>query len=404
MNTESPNVTLEQEVSYKDKGLDNAEVSDTDKISAVIPTYNRCPNNLEFKYNPIWWAANSLFNQKNIGEIVFVDDGSRDSDYFSETIEQIRDASPDSINIRAIKNGSRLGSGASRNVGVRVAEYDKIFFMDDDCITVGPEVLPDLSFAFNYLTNEGISVGAMNLPVNADTLDTVIKPMSIIGKVNQEKGLMEGCYTYFPEEYIDEPIYINEERGILRPLKVDLVHGVFMSDKKVFLDAGGFPTTRWRNACAEEPELIFEMQKNGHGIFYLPSDSLTFRVFHARYGEPHPAKIPFPFSVDGVSFEEIYQASSRGAPEGHGNRVNKEEQLYSSIISGARLMFKYFGTEMGLNNLQTRYSGVEGNPQDTEIFRKAVSDGLDLLIEENIISREEENRVRSTYLSKDISL
>ena len=57
------------------------------KISCVIPTYNRCPNR-EIQYNPLWWAAHSLFKQSNVGEIVFVDDGS--DDYFLETIEEIQ--------------------------------------------------------------------------------------------------------------------------------------------------------------------------------------------------------------------------------------------------------------------------------------------------------------------------
>lgn len=372
------------------------------KVSAVIPTYNRCPNSgKDIKYNPIWWAANSLFNQSNLGEIVFVDDASNDN--FLETVKRIKDVSPVDVEINWIRNKKWKGSGVSRNIGVSIAKYDQIFFVDDDCVVISPKVLPNLQYAFNFLKIEGINVGAISPPLSGHSLESELVPSSEICKINQKKGTMDYCNTTnFPREYFEnlENFYSNKERNIFRPLKVDVLGGVFICDKKAFVEAGGFPGTKWRNACSEELDLILNMQIKGYGVFYLPSLDNKFRVFHCRYGDKKFERISYneEFMIDGLPFNEILKRSLEGEVMDQGNRVSKSQELYSSIISHARIMFKYFGAQVGLNNLRTRCAETKGNKEKKEIFRKAVTDGITLMKSERIIPSRMSDYIREKYL------
>ncbi len=324
-------------------------------ISCIIPTYNRCPNRDRIEINPPWWAAVSLATQPNVKEIIFVNDASKD--YTAQTIEKIKDELD--IEIKYIENNERLGSGKSRNLGVELAESNKIWFMDDDCVMVSDKILPKLEYVFDFLKNERVKVGAITLPVSGDSLESKLVPKSEIGKVDRKKGVMLGCYTKFPYEYTNGNgnQYLDKKSEIFRPLKIELMGGVFLSSKEAFQESGGFPITPWRNACAEEPQLMFNMKEKGYEHFYLPSQDPEFRVFHCRYGDPTFKRIPFNMNVDGVSFNDILYESSHQRSDS-GNRVTKPEEVYSNVISDMFFMFKYYGKKVGLNNLKTKYNVI----------------------------------------------
>ncbi len=372
------------------------------RVSAVIPTYNRCPNNgTDIKYNPIWWAANSLFNQSNVDEIIFVDDGSNDN--FLETISEIQRVKPFQVDVKYIQNKRRLGSGESRNRGVSACSNDFVFFMDDDCVVISPEVLPNLQYALNFLGTKGVNVGAISPPVSGHSLESELASSSEICKINKEKGTMDYCNTInFPREYFEnlENFYSNKERNIFRPLKVDVLGGVFICDKAAFVESGGFPTTKWRNGCSEELDLILNMQGKGYGAFYLPSLDNEFRVFHCRYGDKRIERISYNenLMIDGLPFNKILERSSEGRITDHGNRVSKSQEFYSNIISHARIMFKYFGVRVGLNNLKTRYTETKEDNEKRDIFRKAVIDGTILMEDEGIISSRISDHIKEKYL------
>ena len=100
------------------------------KITAVIPTYNRCPfAGKDTRFNPLWWAANSLFQETQVGEIIFIDDCS--SDNIEETIAKIDESKPSGTSVVYARNEERKGSGISRNLGVNLASNEQIFFYDD---------------------------------------------------------------------------------------------------------------------------------------------------------------------------------------------------------------------------------------------------------------------------------
>ncbi|MBD3252346.1 glycosyltransferase [Candidatus Pacearchaeota archaeon] len=366
------------------------QVRSEEKISCVIPTYNRCPGSGEdVKYNPPWWAANSLFRQSNIGEIVFVDDCS--DDYFDETIERIRDAAPAGVSVISLRNERRLGLGKSRNRGVGSATNNHLFFMDDDCIIVSPDVLPKLKYAYDYQKRHGIRIGAMNLPVSGNNLESEICSSSEIGRVDRNTGEMHGCYTKIPEEYLSESDYmfIDESRGILRPLEVEFTGAVFICEGQTFDEAGGFPTPPWKNALTEDSQFIMNMRSRGYKAFYLPSLDRKFRVFHCRYGDPCFTRIPYDIEVDGVSFNHILEQSAV-ARKNTGCRVDREQELNNNVVAQMFFLWKYYGEEFALMNLKTKhlsmlngefYTDVDGRH---EIFNHAVREGLDLIRGEGI--------------------
>lgn len=356
-------------------------------ISCVIPTYNRCPHRDRVELNPPWWAANSLAKQKNVGEIIFVDDASED--YTEETIARIIEKTQ--IPILFLRNDENIGCGKSRTKGVDAARYDKIWFMDDDCIVVDKDVLLKLEFSFDFLRQRRRKVGALTLPVSGDSLESKLVSMEEIGRVDREKGVMLGCYTKFPINYLESPdrFYIDREREIFLPLQVELMGGVFLCSKQAYQETGGFPTTPWRNACAEEPHLMMTMQQLGYDVFYSPSLNPQFRVFHCRYGDSDYKRAPYNIEIDDVSFNEILQESSR-VIKGTGNRVSKEEEAYSGILSDMVFMFRFFGKEVGFNNLRTKYSVFMDRKifpdveRREEVFWRAIRDGAEILGNGNI--------------------
>ncbi len=374
------------------------------KISVVIPTYNRCPHTGEdITLNPIWWSSNSLFREKVVSEIILVDDCSCSEDHFSETVEKISKSSPNHIEIKHIQNRERKGSGESRNAGVEMANNDLIFFYDDDCILAKKGIVDTLQMAFDSLKKKGLNIVAMTLPVSGNSIGSILYPSKFIGKIDRDTGLLHGIYTKFPMEYVEDldNCYLDKDLKIFNPLEVEVMGGVFLCDKKAYQNVDGFPKTKWKNACAEEPELMFNMQRNDGEIFYLPSLEYGFRVLHLRYGDPEfDRRIDYPIQVDGVLIKDIIRESAKPRV-GHGNRVGKENELYSSIMSNSRLLFKYrdlFGKDVGLKHLRTRQMETIEYNGKYDTFQMAVKDGTELMTEEGIISFDEGSKLKLEFL------
>ena len=382
------------------------------RISCIIPTYNRCPYKQKIELNPLWWSVTSLSKQKNLEEIIIIDDNSED--YTEKTVEEL--IKKNNVNIVYYKNNTRQGSGRSRNIGVELAKNDLLFFMDDDCIMLNNNILCLLQYAFIMLKQEKERIGAMTLPVTADYLEAEIAPMAEIGRVDAKNGrLGKGTHRKFPKEYLNslDHIFLDKELKIVKPIKVDVIGGVFLAEKKAVKEAGGFPTFPWRNAYAEEPELILNMQKHDWSVYYLPSLEKDFRIFHCKYGLPFSDRDKIPFSINGVKFEHILKESSKGRLN-TGNRVNNEELLYSKIISDIWILFAHFGEEAGLRCIELKHKEIfdNNNPygvmykelskirldKKIKIFKKAVKDGVKLLREKGINTTRVEEIFFQKYL------
>jgi len=374
------------------------------KISCVIPTYNRCPyNTKKKKFNPLWWCITSLnmqSKQSSLNEIIIIDDNSQD--FTKEIVKELSKISKIKIFYR--KNKKRVGSGKSRNIGVKFTKNDLIFFLDDDCILLKKDILEKANYAFNALRNKGIKIGALSLPVTSNKLKSDIVNSNRIGIINKEKGSIMRYHIEFPKEYISnlEKYYLNKNKKVFWPLKVKVVGGVFLCDKKAFLDAGGFPTFSWGNIFGEEPEFILNMQKKGWKVFYLPSIDKKFRVFHCKFGYKNFDREigDYNFKIKNIHFRNILKESSKPRTD-TGNRVCKEKMLYSMIISDLFIMFKHFGIKVGLNYINSKYKEII-NPvysktykdldniqfnKKINIFKKAISDGLKILRRKNFITK-----------------
>lgn len=391
------------------------------KISCVIPTYNRCPYNIKKKkYNPLWWCLTSLnmqSKQSGLKEIIIVDDNSRD---FTKKI--VRELSRISkIKIIYKKNNKRVGSGKSRNKGVKISKNNLIFFLDDDCILLKKDILEKANYVFNTLKTKKIKIGALALPVTSNKLKSEIVNSNQIGTINKEKGEMMRYHIEFPKEYLINPerYYLNKKEKIFWPLKVKIAGGVFLCDKKAFIDVGGFPIFPWKKTFGGEPEFMLNIQKKGWKVFYLPSLNKKFRVFHCKFGyKDFNRDIEnYNFKIRNIHFKNILQESSKPR-KNTGNRINREELFYSMIIGDLWIMFKHFGNKVGLNYVDSKYKEIKNLRNNKiykdlnnisfnrkiKIFKKAISDGIELLKEKGFITKKSMDILSKNFKIKNMNL
>lgn len=360
---------------------DQTQLQEAQKnISAVIPTYNRSPYE-DVKHNPPWWAAHSLRMQGRIGEIVFIDDAS--NDYTKKTIDKIKEEMPE-LDIVYIKNQENKGLSASRNIGVRKAKHDKIWFMDDDCIMVSPTIINKIDKAYNLLEEEGNNIGAISLPVTENSLNEMVVPANQIGTVDKRTGLLNHCNTKFPKEYEENPSkhLIDEEDMLFRPLLIEFSHAVFLMNKEAFNYVGGFEVLPWKTELTEESRFLQRLWRNGYNVYYMPSKDPSFRVFHCKFGDPSFKRIPYDLEIKGMSFNEILRRSSIGREDQTGLRTKKEKEFYFDVIAEMCFVFEFEGADTGIRHLNSKYKLAMENknfPQaenKKEIFRKALYDGI----------------------------
>lgn len=90
-------------------------------ISMVVPTRNRA--------HTLRLVGPSYCKQKDVTEIIFVDDAGEDDT--SSAISELQTAFP-AIKLILIRNDCRKGPSASRNIGASLAHNEFILFCDDD--------------------------------------------------------------------------------------------------------------------------------------------------------------------------------------------------------------------------------------------------------------------------------
>lgn len=117
--SEKREAAIKEIVSFVDKQLFNKV---KEKASAIIPAYNE-----EERIEKI---IKCLLKAKYIGEIIVIDDGSKDKT--SEIVKKFK-------KVRLIKNEKNIGKGASMDKGVKLSKNDVIFFCDADLVDFKPE-------------------------------------------------------------------------------------------------------------------------------------------------------------------------------------------------------------------------------------------------------------------------
>lgn len=91
------------------------------KVSVVIPVFNAA------KY--VEKAVFSALNQPQVGEVILVEDGSRDNSF---AVCKLLHESDERVKFYYHSNRENKGAGASRNLGVRYAKYPFVCFLDAD--------------------------------------------------------------------------------------------------------------------------------------------------------------------------------------------------------------------------------------------------------------------------------
>ena len=115
-------------------------------VSVIIPTFNR------YKY--LIDAINSVISQthKNI-EIIIINDGSTDENYYNENLEKFLPSNTKLINF-AYNSGKIVGidgrAAYARNQGLKVATGNYISFLDDDDVWLPDKLSLQLQYMFKY--------------------------------------------------------------------------------------------------------------------------------------------------------------------------------------------------------------------------------------------------------------
>ena len=109
-------------------------------ISIIIPTFRqtaklkKCLSSIDKQSFRPW-------------EVILVNDNNKHDEYYeyvNKLVTQIND-----IRITLINNNSNLNAGYCRNIGLREAKYDNVFFLDDDDELYSPNLLETFSISLN---------------------------------------------------------------------------------------------------------------------------------------------------------------------------------------------------------------------------------------------------------------
>ncbi|MBU2522910.1 MAG: glycosyltransferase [Nanoarchaeota archaeon] len=380
--------------------------SRTADISAVIPTYNRCPfdkNSENYQYNPLAICVRTLLLQKSpLKEIIIVDDASTDNT--ANVVKELRQEAykKKGIEIKCFHNKERKGSSISRNIGAKHASGKYLFFLDDDCVPA-----PYLTFIANIvlkkIEEQDTHFAVLVLPVydRASLPTTTININDLTRSFFKREGL-SARFNTFPAEYLKiKDKFLNTNLKIFNPIKVYQTWGHFIIERSKYLDVGGFPDfATWPNKAGEEQEFASRLIENTYSLYYLPGTKAA--SYHGAFG----AKIGKFNGIDWLAEMTNNKLSlirySKICENGiiSGNRVGIKDYLYSKIIAAfciiykrnmkeainyARLSHKEFVVETKKSWFTGYSMEVIADRSEREmIWHKAIEDGLNLLLETEI--------------------
>ena len=370
-------------------------------VSAVIPTYNRCPFGKEspdYKYNPLSVCINALMLQKtSLQEIIVVDDAS--TDHTKEVVDNlaVEAYATKGIKIKYFLNPERKGSSVSRNIGAKNATGKYLFFLDDDCVAT-PYLIFIAMLVFKKMERVDRNFAALVLPVYDRASSPKIAPLtSELTKSFFKRGPKGACFNSVPAEHLlEKGKFLNSNLKIFKPIQVYQTWGHFIIDRSKYLDVGGFPDfATWPNKAGEEQEFGCRLIENAYTLYYLPETKAS--SFHGAYG----ARIG---KFDGydwlsevtkkkLSLVKFSEICDNGIVSG--NRVNAEDYFYSRIISTFCIIYKR-NTKEAINWAKKSYKALVIDNDKTwypsyakgsdfprkkreTIWHRAINDGLNLL-------------------------
>ena len=229
--------------------------------AAIIPTYRRCPSEVPEK-NPLFWCVRSLIKQRHagIGEILIVDDGS--DDYTEETVAAIK-RMQNGVQINYTR-GPNVGLAQNRNRGVErcKASAENVYFLDDDSV-LPPLTIVAAEYLLDRMAKEDGKTAALSTPVySRSTVPLHLAPLDKLRPVvyrRNDGGLeLNLVENKFPLDYLGGGLaaHAMDPGGrLLKPAAIQMMSGLFLAKKEVYLKAGQFPAhLTWGNNASEEQE------------------------------------------------------------------------------------------------------------------------------------------------------
>lgn len=314
---------------YKQDYLDINNNSSS-AVTAIIPTYNRCPfskNSKKFKYNPLYVCLETLSLQsEKPNEVIIIDDNSKDN------IKQVIELFSKKLNIIYKKNKTNKGSAISRNIASKLAKNNYLLFLDDDC------VIPLSTISISIKTFKELEskkdLAALVLPVyNHKTYPDKFQKITTFKNRVSDIGKKNPNFSSFPLEYLDKPKFINKKQKILEPIKTSQTWGYFLCKKQDYLSVNGFPEDfDWPNHAGEEIEFAERILEKDKQIYYLPDPKVA--CVHGSFGKKGE-----PFSgedwlskISDISLKEFIKICN-SFKYNSGNRVSDKDFFFSKIIS-----------------------------------------------------------------------
>jgi glycosyltransferase involved in cell wall biosynthesis len=370
-------------------------------ISAIIPTYNRCPfgkGSEDYKYNPLSVCINALLLQKSsIKEIIVVDDASTDNT--KKVVEELAAEAyaTKGIPIKYLFNSERKGCSVSRNIAAKEASGEYLFFLDDDCVPA-PLLSMIAMIAIKKLETADKNFASLVLPVyDRSSLPRKVLPLDDLTRSFFKREGKSSSFNSLPIEYIGKKDkFLNKNLKILKPIRVYQTWSHFIIRRSKYLDVGGFPDfATWPSLVGEDQEFACRLIENAYSLYYLPDPKAS--SFHGAYG----AKIGgfvgddwFLRTTQGkislAKFSEICESGSMS-----GCRVSAKDYVYSKIIATFCILYKR-NIKEAINWAKKTYDDFVAKNKDEfypryakdfidlreereEIWHRAINDGLMLL-------------------------
>ena len=207
-------------------------------ISIIIPTFNRA--SILEKTFP------SYLNQKGVGEIIIVDDGSTDS-----TKDLVKNFQSD-LRVNYISHAKKQGTAKARLTGIELSRGEYILFGEDDLIF-------DDAYAETLLENlkqndADICAGRIIYLKNNESFDEGVTRLNRVKTPVINFNTLEGTFGV----------------KLDRCTEVPFLHACYLVKKEKILDID-FDVNFLGNAYREETDAQISMLKKGCKIIFCPN-------------------------------------------------------------------------------------------------------------------------------------
>jgi hypothetical protein len=253
-------------------------------VSAIIPTYNRCPFDPADRLadNPLFWAVTTLRGQAGgvLAEIVVADDGS--TDHTPAVLDQLA-ACAHPVPVRQVRYPDHRGAWRARNAAAAAARYGLLYFADDDCV-FPPHAVAGAACALALLREDDPAAAAVNTPFYYRALrPRAVLPASRIGALDVEAATFSTGFHAMPSGYLGGRPPVLGPAGLLSPLRVQLVGGNALIDAAALRSAGGFADlSAWATGYSDHLHLSADLAAAGAHLYHCPDPRLG--AAHLKFG------------------------------------------------------------------------------------------------------------------------